>query len=310
MNVYANTRTESASYDTFFQENYQTLQRWALQITSYDRELAEDLLHDVYLRFNQRQERPDDVESVHGYLYVAIKNAYVTYLRKKTRTASHQLSLLDHEFADNATLVVDPRFAIKVHDELRAICQYACARKATSISASILILRFFHGYFSAEVSRVVNRSRNAVEARLLKARREAAAHISNPVQIDTSGSLRRTGGGEWIKPRADLLLELREHVFSAVTGRCFSDETLRKFYRRAEAGVGREELSHLVSCGECLNTVNALLHMPKLNERHPLDTLGPQAVIENLQISLSRAAGFIIYAACFANSVIRAAERL
>ena len=288
MDVYGNTRSESVSYDHFFQENYQTLQRWALQITMYDRELSEDLLHDVYVRFTQREEQPRDVESVHGYLYVAMKNAYVTYLRRKTRTGSHQLSLLDHEFADNATLIIDPRTAIKVHDELRAVCQYACVRKAKSISASILILRFFHGYFSAEVSRVVNRSRNAVEARLLKARREAAEHLHNPFRIEKALAPRKDLPDE--KVRADLLLELRQQVFSAVTGRCFARESLNTVYRKARGGLGREELSHLVSCEDCLDAVNLMLRMPLLKDRHPLDTLGPQSIVENLQCNSSFAA--------------------
>lgn len=290
MDVYGNTRNESVSYDNFFQENYQTLQRWALQITMYDRELSEDLLHDVYVRFTQRDEQPRDVESVHGYLYVAMKNAYVTYLRRKTRTGSHQLSLLDHEFADNATLIVDPRSAIKVHDELRAVCQYACVRKEKSISASILILRFFHGYFSAEVSRVVNRSRNAVEARLLKARREAAEHLHNPFRIEKAIASRKDATDETVRVRTDLLLELREQVFLAVTGRCFTPESLNMVYRKARGGLGREELSHLVSCEDCLDTVNAMLHMPRLKDRHPLDTLGPQSIVENLQCNSSFAA--------------------
>lgn len=290
MDVYGNTRGESVSYDHFFQENYQTLQRWALQITMYDRELSEDLLHDVYVRFTQREEQPRDVDSVHGYLYVAMKNAYVTYLRRKTRTGSHQLSLLDHEFADNAALIIDPRTAIKVHDELRAICQYACVRKEKSISASILILRFFHGYFSAEVSRVVNRSRNAVEARLLKARREVAEHLHNPIRIEKATASHKDALGEPVRVRADLLFELREQVFSAVAGRCFTRESLNTVYRKARGGLGREELSHLVSCEDCLDEVNAMLHMPKLKDRHPLDTLGPQSIVENLQCNSSFAA--------------------
>jgi RNA polymerase sigma factor (sigma-70 family) len=290
MDVYGNIVVEGASYDHFFQENYQTLQRWALQITMYDRELSEDLLHDVYVRFIQREEQPKDVESVHGYLYVAMKNAYVTYLRRKTRTGSHQLSLLDHEFADNAALIVDPRSVIKVHDDLRAICQYACERKSTSISASVLILRFFHGYFSAEVSRVVNRSRNAVEARLLNARREAAAHLTGTEKTEKTRPPRKNGENESIKVRADLLFELRKQVFSAVTGHCLMPERLHLLYRKADGGLSREQLSHLVSCQICLDAVNTLLHMPLLKDRHPLDTLGMQSVVETLQCNSSFAA--------------------
>lgn len=281
---------ENTSYDLFFQENYGTLQRWALQITMYDRELAEDLVHDVYIRFNQRDDLPGDVESVHGYLYVALKNAYVSYLRRKTRAGSRQLSLLDHDFADNAWLTIDPRSTIKVHDDLHAICEFACARKASSISASILILRFFHGYFSAEVAKVVKRSRNAVEARLLKARREVAIHLSEPGKAERARNLRGISSEQLIKNRNDLLWELRQRVFSTVDGRCLSPEMLRVFYRKASGGLARSELSHLVSCEKCLDMVNAMLHLPVLKDRHPLDTLGPQTVVEPLRCNRARAA--------------------
>ncbi len=283
-------RCESTSYDQFFQENYGTLQRWALQITSFDRELSEDLLHDVYLRFSQKREQPADVESVHGYLYVALKNSYVTYLRKKTRMGSQQLSLLDFESADNATLIVDPRSTLRVHDDLRAICEYACERKYKSIAASILILRFFHGYFSAEVARVVNRSRNAVEARLMKARREASEHLNGHLNAEPPKSQRKLPSKEWIKGRSDLLIELRERVFAAKDGWCPPPEVFLKLYRNKNEGLSREDLSHIVSCRECLDCANDLLRMPRLAERHPLDTLGPQTTVEAMQIGRSRAA--------------------
>ena len=290
MRLSENSCVENTSYDRFFRDNYETLQRWALQITRYDRELAEDLVHDVYIRFNQRDEMPGDVESVHGYLYVALRNAYVSYLRLKTRSGSRQLSLLDHEFADNAWLITDPRSTIKVHDDLHAICEFACARKASSISASILILRFFHGYFSAEVAKVVKRSRNAVDARLLKARREVTIHLSEPSKMESAKNTRAIPPEQLVKSRNDLLGELRRRVFSAVDGRCLSREMMYVFYKKANSGLPRTELSHLVSCEKCLDMVNALLLMPGLSDRHPLDTLGPQTVVEPLQCNQARAA--------------------
>lgn len=289
MELPENSRDKAVSYDSFFEENYQALQRWALQITTYDRELAEDLVHDIYLRFSRRDQITGEVDSVHGYLYAALKNAYVSHLRNKTRTGSRQFSLFDHEFADNVWLTVDPRSSIKVHDELRAICEFACNRKAASSSASILILRFFHGYFTAEVARITGRSRNAVEARLLKARREMALHLSGETKWEKS----KNPGGRGPAPliaRHDLLLEMRERIFEAVEGICLSVADLSNIYKKSKSGLNREELSHIVSCRKCLERVNGLLRMPRLSERHPLDTLGAQSTIETLQCSMSRAA--------------------
>jgi RNA polymerase sigma factor (sigma-70 family) len=281
---------KSAFYDSFFQENYPALKRWALQITSNDRELAEDLLHDVYLRVSQRTDQPDSIDSLNAYLYTAIRNGFISHLRRRTRLGWFQLSATD-ELDVKPSMIVDPRTGLKVQEELRAICNYACERKSTSISASILILRFIHGYYSAEVARVINRSRNAVEARLLKARREVAQHLTGSSENENGFQVAARSRERRIVPAADLLGELRQVVFSASEGRCMSGEKLRRAYRSASGGLDRSELSHLVSCAQCLNNVNRLLRMPLLNERHPLDSIGPQTVIEFLERNRGIAVG-------------------
>ncbi|MGQ0542659.1 MAG: RNA polymerase sigma factor [Blastocatellia bacterium] len=292
MEVYGAAQARTASYDEFFQANYTTLLKWANQITTQDYHLSQDLVHDVYLRFNESNRKPDDVSSPHAYLYTALRNSYITHLRRRTR--SRQVSLLDHESADNASLVVDPRIELRVHDELRAVCEYACKRKETSISASVLILRFFHGYFSAEVARVIKRSRNAVEARLMKARKEACEHLTNVADRTDAKIIRNPSSffsKELISSRGDLLKELREQVFQSRSGQCLSEDCLRFFYKKEVGALGREELSHLVSCRNCLDSVNTALRLPLLKERHPLDTLGPQTTVEAMQLVKYRTAG-------------------
>lgn len=284
MNVSNDAGGRSVSYDENFQENYNTLLRWALQISSFDRSVSEDLLHDVYLRFNRRDETPDAVESVHGYMYTALKNSYVTHLRKNTRARSKQVAILDHDMIGHDNLVIDPRSVFKIHDELLAICEWACERKGKSIAASILILRFFHGYYSAEVARIVNRSRNAVEARLLKARREVNAYLAEHC-VEKSNRQFKKADGSFGGRQGDLLIELRTRVFAAATGRCLPREDLKILYKKPQDGIEREELSHIVSCPRCLDRINELLKMPQLLERHPLDTLGPQTTVETLQCS-------------------------
>lgn len=290
MTVQVDLQGRSVFYDRFFQENYPDLQRWALQIAMYNRDLSHDLLHDVYLRVSQREDNPESIESVHAYLYKAIKNAHISHLRRKTRTGGFQISLSENESDLSQLLIVDPRLINKAHDDLRAICRFACNRKSTSISASILILRFFHGYYSAEVAKVVNRSLNAVEARLVKARREASSYLLDSVDLETVRNRSSASNPGSAFRSADLLTELREMVFASVEGRCLPVEWLRREYRLSRGGLERAELSHLVSCAECLDNANTLIRIPLLKERHPLDSIGPQTVVEILERNRSMAA--------------------
>jgi len=57
--------------------------------------------------------------------------------------------------AETGLRTIDPRDQIQVHDELRRVYQYACARKETSKAGSVLILRFFHGYYPSEIAKLL-----------------------------------------------------------------------------------------------------------------------------------------------------------
>lgn len=267
-----------SNYDEVFLEHYDSVFRWALQITKHDRELAEDLVQEVYLHFNVTRQNPAAVSSVDNYLYVSLRNSYISYLRKVVRLKSKQLSVIEYDLVDNALLAVDPRQQIQIHERLRAVCQYACLRKVTSISGSVLILRFFHGYFPSEVARVLNCSINVVEARLVSARREAAAFLNNPssLSLNLSNSISPPPASpkNYAQRHYDLLKDLRAEIFKARQGECFSPNQVEAFYRSNEPRLRRCVLSHIVSCHHCLDEINKSLGLPLLWERHPLDTLG------------------------------------
>jgi RNA polymerase sigma factor (sigma-70 family) len=294
MQINANGTGQFASYDDVFLERYDSVLRWALQITKYDRELAEDLVHEVYVQFTVTRQNPAAVNSIDNYLYVALRNAYISYLRRTVRHRVKQLSLIEFDSVDNALLAVDPREQIAIHEKLRAVCRYACLRKETSISGSVLILRFFHGYFPNEVARILNCSANAVEARLVTARREAAAFLANPASLDC---LNRSFAEpklsyNFIKRHHDLLNELRAEIFQARQGDCYDSNTIKSFYGREESRLNRKVMSHLVSCPRCLNETNKIHDLPLLVERHPLDTLGRDKIVSEEQTkALKRSAG-------------------
>ncbi|HEY2972629.1 MAG TPA: hypothetical protein VGJ48_08960, partial [Pyrinomonadaceae bacterium] len=71
----------------------------------------------------------------------------------------------------------------------------------------------------------------------------------------------------------EFLRELRQSIFTARSGDCRNEEQLRTLYA-AEPALSTEYLSHIVSCSHCLDEINALLGLPSLAERFPMETFG------------------------------------
>ncbi len=268
----AKQQLETKSYEQVFEEDYIHLKVLALRITNNNQELSQDLLHDLYLRLSQREpaEKP---ENLMAYLFIALRNSYQSVIRKR-RLEENYLSI-DDEFTSNILFDEKILNGHKIEDDLRAICRYACLRKETSISGSVIILRYFHGYYMSEVSRIIRRSRNAVEARLATARREINQFLANPKSVPFSVRVRHPQilAGSQSKAAGDLFTELRRQIFSARLGTCLSDDEYRFVFRLSNKAPKQPVLSHVVSCPRCLEKVNRLLDLPSLKGRHPIDSI-------------------------------------
>ncbi len=151
---------------------------------------------------------------------------------------------------------------------MRRICQYACARKATANAASVLILRFFHGYYPSEIAKVLRNTCEAVHLRLRAARTEAKAYLENSKSLTFLDGQSQPLSPEifparFARARGDFLLELQQTIFQSRSGDCLSREELKELYEAARQGpFARKHLAHIVSCPVCLDTVNSLLGLP------------------------------------------------
>src|SRR5262249_55647294 len=151
---------------------------------------------------------------------------------------------------------IDPRSQIQVQDELRRICHYACVRKESSKSASVLILRFFHGYYPSEIVQILRSSRQAVRKRLQIARTEAKLGLENPKALGFVGdnAIIETIPTTFARTTRDFLIELRHTIFRSRKGDCFSSDQIRELYRTKNSeGLAGEmidssALAHLVAC--------------------------------------------------------------
>ncbi|HLL76333.1 MAG TPA: sigma-70 family RNA polymerase sigma factor [Pyrinomonadaceae bacterium] len=269
--------TTADRHEETFLARYERLLGWALQLTGGDREQAEDLVHDAFIQFTFS--RPDlaAIHNLDGYLYTVLRNLRLSQLRRRQHPVGRSLSALEYDSAELSLRSVDPRDQIRVQDELRQICRYACLRKETSKAGSVLLLRFMLGYYPREIAEIMRATRQAAEERLRVARGEARLFLENPAGLHFIGSRDAVSVGPegYARTTEELLHDLRRAVFNSCRGDCLTAARLAELYSGAnESAVEAETLAHIVSCPRCLDAVNRLLGLPLLAERYPTDTLG------------------------------------
>ncbi len=259
--------------EEIFIERYDRILGWALQLANYERDLAEDLLHDLYIQFVLNSPAVETIENIDGYLYVTLRNLHIAQQRRANRNRLIQLSIVEYDSAVIGLSTIDFRDQLAAQDELRRICHYACSRKETAKIASVLILRFVHGYYPDEIIQVAGSPRSAVDKWLKLARGEAKASLEKDPKISfitTAEIPEFDSAREVAHTPGDLLDELRETIFRSRQGKCIAD--LNTLYP-AIGPVDCASLAHIVACAVCLDGVNRLLGMSLLRERTATETL-------------------------------------
>ncbi|HKY41515.1 MAG TPA: sigma-70 family RNA polymerase sigma factor [Pyrinomonadaceae bacterium] len=266
------------SHEAAFIEHYDWLFRWALQFTNNDRERAEDLAQQVFSQLIIAHTDLSRIQDIRAYLYTILRNTHRSELRLAGRSHGRSQSILEYGIADTALASSEANALFRTQEQLRRVCEYACLRKQTSRSGSVLILRFFHGYHISEIAAALGGTCPAVRQSLKFARNEARVFLDDP------GALKFVGRTQAISLPFDgrvctadeLLGELRRAIFSSCQGKCLDGNALRVFYDESRiTAADNATLAHIVSCAKCLDAINRKLGLPLLAERHPADALGP-----------------------------------
>jgi DNA-directed RNA polymerase specialized sigma24 family protein len=63
--------TPKHTYEDLFLERYDQLLAWAIRLTDHDLQQAEDLVHDVFVKFAMTQPDLHRIENLDAYLYTA-----------------------------------------------------------------------------------------------------------------------------------------------------------------------------------------------------------------------------------------------
>ncbi len=192
-----------ASHEDLFIGRYELLCSWALKLTGRDRQLAEDLVHDAFIQFTLSRPELDGVQNLDGYLYGLLRNLHLSRVRRAARRPAVSLALIDYDSCELGWQTVDARAQLQAREELRAICRYACLRKESSKAGSVLILRFFHGYYPSEIAQLLGSPARAVADWLLLARREGRLYLAEPERLSflASASPLRSAARRWTTSR-------------------------------------------------------------------------------------------------------------
>jgi len=175
-----------------------------------------------------------------------------------------------------------PHLLLQAQDLLRIICEYACFRKEKLKSGSALILRFFHGYHTSEIAKIMQVTASAVSHQLKLARVEVCLYLNNPKYFRFYNDIAGAHGKSRFNYGCladDLMDELRRAIFHPPSPRkCILQFRLHKIYdRQYKQEVDCETLAHIVSCADCLDAVNDFLGLESLSMRYPVDTLSRRA---------------------------------
>ena len=243
--------------ERIFLEHYRSLMDRALQFTRGQRERSEDLVHDTFVQFQVKQVEIAAIEDVRSYLSGMLRNLYLLQVRRAARHPMQQLSLLDHDSADLGLRAQSPLDHFQSADLLVRACRFVCHRKETSVPSSILILRFFHGYYTDEICRITGAQRRQINKWLARGRNETKNFLARPNPVPDQ---ELAGVALPQKTPRGFLAHLRRMIFDSCSTPCMI----------LEAGTEANDtqaLAHLVSCPECLERRSRGLGLPSVAER-------------------------------------------
>lgn len=271
-------------HEAWLGHRYADLLRWAQQIAG-DQEQAEDLVHDLFVQF--MASRPDlgAMENADGYLYTSLRNLHLSNARRAARRQALVLpfgdfDVLDYDSLRSSVRAIQERRAAEAREQFQeqlwAIWRYTQVRKTSSKRGSVLMLRFFHGYYPEEIALLLRISRGTLDQLIRQARAEARRFVAKAAHAGCDPLLPAPPGEGLLSP-PDFAKALHDAALrSDPDGRCLGDEAIAALYPASGSGpsVATATLAHLVSCRGCLGRATRHVGLSPLADRHPLDSLG------------------------------------
>lgn len=241
------------THEDHFLARYDQLVVAAATLTVGDRDAARELVHETYVQFVIARPPLEAIGQLDGYLFIMLRNLYVSRARRRTRVTQEPLAILDFDSAALGLRTLPVAACLQAADDLRWICQYALARRSQTRAASALLLHYFLEYRPSQIALLLHSPIGAVHKLLHVARVDARASLE---RAEASATSRGVGDS-----RVPDLQDLRLAIFRSPLGACVSRARLRLLYSSPEP-IDVAILGHIVGCAPCLDRAHALAGLP------------------------------------------------
>lgn len=231
------------------------------------------------MRFVLAKPHLEKGENAEALLYSYLKYSHLTHLHCLQRYPATPLSLVEFDSIQlglrQNVAAADP---INVQDSLRRIVAYLTWRKDSAMSASMLTLRFFHGYYPDEIICIARTTGQSVRKRLQEARQEVSLYLSDPSR---QRIMRQAEPPEVLPmhaalPSEKIIAELQKVIFAACHTECLPEDILLERYQAKNSKpIERKLLAHIVSCERCLALASRFCGVAPPLDRSPEGSLGP-----------------------------------
>lgn len=285
--IWRNRKVGDRRQDEFL-ARYDRIVQWARQLSANRPWQAEDLAQDAYLQFMAIRPDLDQIQNLDAYLYAVVRNLHRSLLHRHLRLRQVPLSILDFDRAEDGLKLTEKEQLQEVCTDLELVREFACERRETSKSGSLLILRFFHGFSVGETARLMGINRVALDTQLLRARKEARDYLANR-KARLSGKVVPLASAP-AKPEemrqspiefgvADAIDAFRDRIFAADKGECISRSRIKDLYASAGSdSIENRLLAHIVCCRPCLSIAAASAGVAGRDDGPPDDRSGLGAV--------------------------------
>jgi RNA polymerase sigma factor (sigma-70 family) len=260
--VRAATSAKTKHEDQFLQ-HYEWLHSWAMKLAHDDADSAGDLLQTAFVQFCLRNVDLDLIDNIEAYFYTMLRNLRLSQLRMAARVERRNIPIGEYDTIDIGLRAIDPAFRLQACVDLSFVCDWACQRKETSKAASVLILRFFHGYEPSEIAAIIGGSARIVAAWLQVARRDLRASLGGDRNKNSRFEICTTPRNSGFVDCATTIDELRARIFASHQGPCLTEREVSRLYGERSQTIRCSRLAHIVSCQDCLKRAAMRLDLPQ-----------------------------------------------
>jgi RNA polymerase sigma-70 factor, ECF subfamily len=141
---------------------------WVAQNILHDHALAEDAVHDAFLRIISHLEKifPENCNKTRSFVVIIVKNIAYDYLKKRTRHPELDFDEFEDYKGDSNS---DPEETLVIHEGADEILD--ALGKLNRIYVDVLSLHVAYAFGDAEIAKMLGLSRETVRVRLYRGRK-------------------------------------------------------------------------------------------------------------------------------------------